>query len=281
MAITRPNVYRDPEDFDDKQQAIRVAKPHQQVSIAADDQDKENQAANRLRLRPKHLSEEPIDELVAKKQREQILKTYGLLGSKKNDIGTGAPIYWKQKFEFLKSLNVMAKDANSIEPSKLINLYYNKDKTHYEYFLCYSKCNSSDAKIKIQFHLKEEYQDSSIGYLSILSMNSFLYRYRCGSLLIQVAIEHSLRQGLGGKIKLNSTRDSGQFYFKLGFLPKSGDILEALLKGNDINGYEMYLPEASIMAWKEKITKHSVLLSQQEINQFCNNHEHKNINFSL
>ncbi|MHB1948285.1 MAG: hypothetical protein ACYCQI_09255 [Gammaproteobacteria bacterium] len=62
-----------------------------------------------------------------------------------------------------------------------------------------------------------------------------------------------------------STRQSRQFYFKLGFLPKNAETLKLLLEDKEIDGGEMYLPMESISAWKNKIEKHAALISPERI----------------
>ncbi len=93
--------------------------------------------------------------------------------------------------------------------------------------------------------------------------------FRIGSFLIQLAIEFAIRDEYE-EISLGSTRGSGEFYFKLGFVPpqenlQREDIIERLKKNQYskqqlcIDGGHMFLPRESLIIWKQKILKTPIL----------------------
>jgi len=218
----------------------------------------EQLAAQRVLARPEALSDQPADEEEGAKKRKDLSDLYELDVIKPSgDSGTGAPVFWQPTFEFKRALMINSRDLH--QPPALINLYYtcvsepNITKP-FDHFYCYDRHPGSTAKLVTSLYPE---------HLFINSINSMILitpgRYRQGSMLIQIAVEHSLNNGRGGKVELTSTNQSGQFYFKLGFLPKDETILRRLSNGENIDGRDMYLPDASIAAWKTKIARHRIL----------------------
>ena len=86
-----------------------------------------------------------------------------------------------------------------------------------------------------------------------------------GTALIQFAIEKSIKEGFGGKIKLHSTNGSSVFYYKLGFkclYDETQKRVESAYVNHQIgpDGGDMYLPDEAIEAWKEKIKENPIML---------------------
>jgi len=93
--------------------------------------------------------------------------------------------------------------------------------------------------------------------------------FRVGSFLIQLAIEFAIRNQYD-EISLGSNRGSGEFYFKLGFVPyqayfRQEEICEALINNQNttdrlyIDGGHMFLPEPSLNIWKKRILEQPIL----------------------
>lgn len=107
---------------------------------------------------------------------------------------------------------------------------------------------------------------SSGDSMHICRIDNFMYssnNYRIGSMLIQFAVEKSIEAGFGGKVTLVSSGVSGVFYYKLGFVCESQEkqvkIEKAYRKNQRIAGYNMYLHEEAIIAWKKKIAENPLL----------------------
>lgn len=234
---------------------------NRKLALTKSDQSNSESAAARVFSLKEHLSEKACDEVLAANKRKQIaeLKKFFRQLYDKEDSGTMAEVFWKPEFEFKIALNVNSKKSAESE-SALINLYQHKDAS-IDCFYCYDDKPYSHAKLLLK---------KSPDCMWICSMNNTEKQYRLGSLLIQIAIEQSIMNGFDGRVELVSTRQSGQFYFKLGFLPKNDAILGLLLLGKEVDGGEMYLPIQSISAWKSKIEKRPVLISPTLIIQ-----EHK------
>lgn len=93
-----------------------------------------------------------------------------------------------------------------------------------------------------------------------------------GSAMVQFAIEKSLAAGFEGRVGLRSEYGSGVFYYKLGFVspnPEYQKQIEAAARaGKQIDGHDMYLPEAAIAAWKGKIHKNPISVKKPSLIQF-------------
>jgi hypothetical protein len=205
---------------------------------------KERIAAQNVLART-HFSEHSVEEEEGAAKRAWLLTFYGtgLLNQaldRPYDGGVSEQIYWLPSFVFLKALNIKSKVLSN-EPL-LINLYHHRKTLPYiavafDCFYCYTS-RDQDALMSSAKIVTSLYPD----HVYINAINS--YEPYLGSLLIQVAVEHSLRESRGGKIKLKATRNSDEFFLKSGFL---------------YEGELMYLPQSSIEAWKIKIAQHPVL----------------------
>jgi hypothetical protein len=99
-----------------------------------------------------------------------------------------------------------------------------------------------------------------------------------GSLLFQVAIEHSLSLGCEGRIRLAAVRDSHVFHYKQGMRTEYTVTKTAIFGGNDdyirqemkdqeagkppskeLGRENMYLPQENINIWKGKIVLNAIL----------------------
>jgi len=244
---------------------LSSAEPQQQTVLSdaksvipSHDQKNEEQAANQLRSRPGHLSKDPVNKLEAENARKQIAITNKWCPVRRFNGSTSEVIYWEPEFVFLKAFNIAAKDSKAGLSPRLINVYYSDGKsinvgngeTGCEFFLCYIDKIASVAKLQIRLGREVIYPDNRIGCLLIAAINNVYDReYRHGALLIQIAVEYSLRLRFGGRIILRSNGNSDEFYSKMGFLKKDGF---------------MYLPESVIAVWEEKITQYPVLSAQEQ-----------------
>lgn len=218
----------------------------------------EKEAALELSRRSPHisgfLSEQEIQ------QHKTLVESF-LPVAPTDDSGTAAPIRWQPYFKWVNSILVNHKEDGSLDP-KAIHVYGHWENDflyftgHREDYLRFRSRDSS-AKIMLSVSSKSQNVEDS-GYVFINSLNAYGI-YRLGSVFIQIAIENSLMAGMGGRVRLNSTRDSGLFYFKLGFVPDCELTFNFLKNGENINGGEMYLPQASIEIWKNKITANPIL----------------------
>ncbi|BCA95866.1 hypothetical protein TUM19329_22270 [Legionella antarctica] len=86
---------------------------------------------------------------------------------------------------------------------------------------------------------------------------------------MQVVVEHSLLAGCDGRVSLFSANKSGAFYFKPGFTALNETSFDALFyEGqNDIDGGVMFLTNASIEAWKERVSQHPLLANSSELEE--------------
>jgi hypothetical protein len=89
-----------------------------------------------------------------------------------------------------------------------------------------------------------------------------------GTALMQLAIEYSLIRGYGGKIQLDAIEDSAMFYYHKIHMRVLGRFRE--LTENKLNNLEkedieceMYLPEAAIPIWQQKINEKPILNEYQ------------------
>ncbi|MFA6303163.1 MAG: ankyrin repeat domain-containing protein, partial [Legionella sp.] len=227
-----------------------------------------------------YISIEPIDELTVKTQRQQLNDRFLRCSDHDDDDrGTSASIYWNPSFEYLRAIHVRPRDPDSSHPPKLVLLFSHYNEMNHKIFTCYRDHQKSLAKI-ILSKCEDSYPGNKHGVIGINSINScdgYHKRsdFRHGSYLIQLAIEYSFQQGYEGRVDLFSTNGSGKFYFKLGFLPKhlTESILKGFQTGQDIDGFDMYLPQASIDAWKEKIRQYPIILSEEEVNALVLNSE--------
>lgn len=171
-----------------------------------------------------------------------------------DDLSTTAPIDWNKDFKLISAIQIPPKNGNTKE-NLICNLYHKVDtkfgQQHYGLFR-FRNYRSSEARVQL-------WVNTGGNSLSLNAINNSNNAYRCGTFLIQLAIELSIQNGFNGAVTLNSTRDSGQFYFKLGFLPESKVVYDYLLRGEKVSGGQMYLPNSSIEAWKAKILQHPVL----------------------
>lgn len=224
----------------------------------------EKEAALELSNRPLHLSGCLTEKDVL--QHKKLVETFPQVAPT-DDSGTAAPIRWQPYFKWVNSVRVNHKDDISLEP-KVIHIYGHWE-NDFLYFTGhredYIKFGSRDSDAKIMLSVSSENQiadGSDCIFINALNTHGV---YRFGSVFIQIAIENSLMAGYEGKVRLNSTRDSGLFYFKLGFVPVCELTFKRLKNGEQINGGEMYLPQASIDIWKSKIAANSILPHQLTI----------------
>lgn len=226
----------------------------------------EKEAALELSNRPPHLSGCLTEKEV--QQHKALVETFPQVAPT-DDRGTAAPIRWQPYFKWVNSVRVNHKDDISLEP-KVIHIYGHWENDflyftgHREDYIKF-RSRDSDAKIMLSISSENQKADGS-GYIFINALNAHGV-YRFGSVFIQIAIEYSFMAGYGGKVRLNSTRDSGLFYFKLGFVPVCALTFKRLKNGEQINGGEMYLPQASIDVWKSKIAAYSLLPHQLTIHK--------------
>lgn len=235
------------------------------------------EAADRVRACHAYISLEPIDEGVVVAQRQQIAKFFLYCGDHSDQTGTSAAIFWNPSFKYLRAIHIQPRDPDSTRRPKLVLLFSHYDEMKHKIFTCYHDSNQSLAKI-ILSKSEDSYPCNTCGFIGINSINSrdgYYERsdFRYGSFLIQLAIEYSFQQGYEGRVDLFSTNGSSKFYFKLGFLPTylTQSILNELQTSSNVDGFNMYLPQASIDAWKERILACPIILSQQEIDLLITN----------
>lgn len=109
-----------------------------------------------------------------------------------------------------------------------------------------------------------------------------------GTILMQAAIEDSLRKGCGGRIQLFASWNSPGFYYKLGlraelvklrgeflidkniFIKEELEQAAAENREPNTSGYneEMYLPQEAIEMWKQKILDQPILTKTLKYNFF-------------
>lgn len=233
---------------------------------------KSEKALSNLLARPEHISSRLIsqEESWADKQDDRFsLPT--------TDTGIAAPVIRQSYFQWLNAIYVNPKDvASRLEPIP-INIY-----AHHlpQGFICFSGYwldGSSVAKVEMRL---ESGKDDVKSHVEISSLNGG-EKYRLGSVFVQLAIEYSIQNGCDGRVTLRSTRNSGQFYFKLGFAPSSDDVYEALLEGQEVNGWDMYLPDACIAVWRQKIEKKPLLIREIKPQLLENMHIHSDETIKL
>jgi len=219
-------------------------------------------AAERLSARPDHLSYQVIDEAIVESytQRVSNYATKLYFFEHGNEGRTGHPVLWRPSHQYLTTLHI---NDHKTEPAGIFDFYSHQlpqDK-HCHYISAYNTSDASSdhpslSKGKLCYSIGES-------ALHVCQLNSFT-QYRLGSTLMQIAVELSLEAGFEGRVELVSTRLSGPFYFKLGFLPRSQSVLEKLENSEKYcDGHEMYLPDAAICAWKKKISAHPILASSK------------------
>lgn len=215
--------------------------------------NKEKQAATNLLARSEHLS----PQVVTPSERWENNCRYSF-GYPARDRGTTDSVSRQSYFQWLNAVYVNQKRTNFRNGPICINLYAHHLERGYICFSGYATGNSSVTKADV---LLIPDTDRSFSHISLSALNGG-GEHRLGSVLIQMVIEYSIHQGCEGRVSLRSTRDSGQFYFKLGFIPDNDIVYQELMAGQHTNGWDMYLPEASIAIWKEKIRKHPLLTRQ-------------------
>jgi hypothetical protein len=176
-----------------------------------------------------------------------------------DDIGTEAAIKWQPHFSWVKSVKINPKNMDQGLQPVLFHIYAHTEISmdrEFLYFTVYRDQSwpSRLSQAKLMLSLGRD-------TICINALSSHERTHRIGSALIQIAIEYSFKNGYGGKVSLNSARDSGLFYFKLGFAPTQQEAFDELQNGKSVDGGEMYLPEISIKQWENKIAKNKILHS--------------------
>jgi hypothetical protein len=213
----------------------------------------ECEAARQLSQRAEHLAG-----FLTEEEAERHKLYFSRCGIEKphDDIGTAASIKWQPFFTWIKSIKINPKKIDApVEPA-VIHIYGYKEKTHTEflYFTGHEglewPSRISNAKLML-----------SVGKdaVWINALNNHSHTHRVGSAFVQIAIEYSLKNGYEGRVRLNSTQESGLFYFKLGFVPMHEETFDKLQKGENVNGGEMYLPKKYIEIWGNKIASNRLL----------------------
>lgn len=252
---------------------------------------KDEKSDDPLKLLAEHLCED-LDE---KKSSE--LEAYFTALSKncpqgrfKADYNAPAPL--RDNFEFGRAINIAPRNPKKNIP-RLAGLFFTtsedqkknaaKDEQYawggYDsrYFTLYSdKPNLSDSGdgiyssslLAFNICVSPYLEKPAVGCLRITRLNNHDKEYRHGSVLIQIAVECSLLEGLDGRIILYSTSNALGFYHKLGFVTNPN----AVRKGEQQPFY-VCLPPPAIEIWKEKIVKHPLLLTEEDIQNLCKKSE--------
>ncbi|GEM_PF-5512769 len=174
-------------------------------------------------------------------------------------IGTMASVEFSPNFIFVRTVKINSHDKEKYPPL-LLNLYFTTVIEHnipINQYMLYSKTNLSVGKISFQIHEEK---------IHITAMNSFCENHYVESFLVQLVIECLNLTGRKS-LTLVSNRGSSLFYFKLGFLSETESInaeLSKLMKlkneRNSCDGRVMYLPDESVIAWRESISQNSAHL---------------------
>jgi len=230
----------------------------------------EIEAVRRLSSRPAHLSVNPANLALSSDGHKQLETSYRNASRRYTQLGTRSSISWNPGFKLL-SAQLINPDFidNNVEPAQF-NFYYhaiNRVRSKELYVTCHNYSGSADGQTSLEsiakiFMVSAQdlpYQNGARGCLYICEINSFDHQYRLGTALIQAAVELSIKEGFDGRIAVCSRKKSGQFFFKLGFIPEDHGVFDRLKKGEEINGKTMHLPEDSIAIWKQKIAQRSIL----------------------
>lgn len=172
-----------------------------------------------------------------------------------------------ESFEQVGSFSVIHPSSSrcvELDLRKIGSTEYHPDVTIYAPFEASNKHGDNIGWLSLQ-------QSPSEQCLIVCRLDNFYYEFGVsphrwdrkisgiGSALIQFAIEKSVEAGFSGKIRLFSTSGSGLFYYKMGLIANHPDQmirLESAYKEDSyerIDGGDMYLPEVSLVRWREKI----------------------------
>lgn len=220
----------------------------------------EHEAAKQLAERPEHLAGFLTEQEAIIHRTEGIFSRYDT-EEPEEDIGVTAPIKWQPFFKRVRSIRVHHKNRKRINNHSIIHVYQHEE-NNFLYFTGYKELSSafvsrlSAAKLMLSVGKKA---------IHINAINNHEETHRLGSAFIQIAIEYSFKVGYEGRVNLNSTRQSGLFYFKLGFAPEEQNIFPELQEQKNVDGGDMYLPPESIEIWKKKIENNPLLPSTLDL----------------
>lgn len=219
-------------------------------------------AIEQLNSRPEHIETSqisPVETLSYRKEMHQYNQSiYGKQIFK--PTSTYAPQPLNEDFTYLTTIKINPKKVEENQKALTVHIYHYSN-NGLDYYICFSNSITNSrfslAKIVLQSCNSAKYPECTSTETTVVSkVNNLHQSHRIGTALIQIAIEHSLKSGLGGRILLMSLQD--EFYTKLGFLA---------YKEKGINA-SMYLPQEVIASWLKKIVEHPIILSPEQARQY-------------